>query len=54
MSSIVVGQDNSGFIDLYYEDHGTGRPVVRIHAWPPQRRVLGEGFMTGTAMAGGR
>ena len=34
MGSIVVGQDSSGSIDLYYEDHGTGRPVVLIHGWP--------------------
>jgi non-heme chloroperoxidase len=34
MSSIVVGRDAAGPIDLYYEDHGTGRPVVLIHGWP--------------------
>jgi hypothetical protein len=31
MSSIKVGQENSGPIKLYYEDHGTGLPVVLIH-----------------------
>jgi pimeloyl-ACP methyl ester carboxylesterase len=31
---ISVGQENSGSIDLYYEDHGSGRPVVLIHGWP--------------------
>jgi pimeloyl-ACP methyl ester carboxylesterase len=31
---ITVGQENSGPIDLYYEDHGSGRPVVLIHGWP--------------------
>src|SRR5271170_464014 len=34
MSSITVSQENSTSIDLYYEDHGTGRPVVLIHGWP--------------------
>ena len=34
MSSISVGQENSGSIDLYYEDHGKGKPVVLIHGWP--------------------
>ena len=34
MPYITVGQENSGNIDLYYEDHGTGAPVVLIHGWP--------------------
>jgi pimeloyl-ACP methyl ester carboxylesterase len=34
MSYITVGKENSGNIDLYYEDHGTGTPVVLIHGWP--------------------
>jgi len=29
-----IGEENSGNIDLYYEDHGTGKPVVLIHGWP--------------------
>lgn len=29
-----VGEENSGSIDVYYEDHGTGKPVVLIHGWP--------------------
>lgn len=33
-SYINVGQENSTPIDLYYEDHGTGKPVVLIHGWP--------------------
>jgi non-heme chloroperoxidase len=32
--SITVGQENSGDIDLYYEDHGSGQPVVLIHGYP--------------------
>lgn len=31
---IHVGQENSTSIDLYYEDHGSGRPVVLIHGYP--------------------
>ena len=34
MNFINVGRENSGNIDLYYEDHGSGEPVVLIHGWP--------------------
>lgn len=34
MPYITVDRENSGNIDLYYEDHGSGRPVVLIHGWP--------------------
>jgi non-heme chloroperoxidase len=34
MPFINVGKENSGNIDLYYEDHGTGKPVILIHGWP--------------------
>ncbi|MEU1042198.1 alpha/beta hydrolase [Streptomyces sp. NPDC005907] len=34
MPFITVGQENSASIDLYYEDHGTGQPVVLIHGYP--------------------
>jgi non-heme chloroperoxidase len=34
MSFITVGIENSASVDLYYEDHGTGTPVVLIHGWP--------------------
>ena len=34
MPQIAVGHENSGPIELYYEDHGSGRPVVLIHGWP--------------------
>src|SRR5258705_5822968 len=33
-SFIHVGQENTTPIDLYYEDHGSGKPVVLIHGWP--------------------
>src|SRR5947209_2229276 len=31
---IRVGKENSTDIELYYEDHGSGSPVVLIHGWP--------------------
>ncbi len=34
MPYISVGKENSGSIDLYYEDHGSGKPVILIHGWP--------------------
>ena len=39
MSFLSVGKENSSAIDLYYEDHGTGRPVVLIHGWPLSSRA---------------
>lgn len=34
MSYVTVGKENSSNIDLYYEDHGSGLPVVLIHGYP--------------------
>ena len=34
MPYITVGKENSGTIDLYYEDHGSSKPVVLIHGYP--------------------
>ncbi|MFC0508991.1 alpha/beta fold hydrolase [Micromonospora costi] len=34
MAYITVGEENSTAIELYYEDHGTGQPVVLIHGFP--------------------
>jgi non-heme chloroperoxidase len=36
---INVGTENSGAIDLYYEDHGSGQPVVLIHGYPLSGRA---------------
>jgi non-heme chloroperoxidase len=36
---VNVGQENSGSIDLYYEDHGSGSPVVLIHGYPLSGRA---------------
>jgi non-heme chloroperoxidase len=34
MGYINIGQENSKPIEIYYEDHGSGTPVVLIHGWP--------------------
>ncbi len=34
MASITVGKENSTPINLYYEDLGSGQPVVLIHGYP--------------------
>ena len=34
MPFVSVGKENSGNIDIYYEDHGTGSPVLLIHGYP--------------------
>jgi non-heme chloroperoxidase len=44
---ITVGSENQTDIEIYYEDHGSGQPVVLIHgypldghSWERQERVL--------------
>jgi pimeloyl-ACP methyl ester carboxylesterase len=39
MPYVGVGDENSGSIDLYYEDHGSGAPVVLIHGYPLSGRA---------------
>jgi non-heme chloroperoxidase len=34
MPYVTAGKENSGDIELYYEDHGSGQPVVLIHGYP--------------------
>jgi non-heme chloroperoxidase len=34
MARITVGIENSTPIEIHYEDHGDGRPVVLIHGYP--------------------
>jgi non-heme chloroperoxidase len=34
MPYVTVGKENSSNIELYYEDHGAGKPVVLIHGYP--------------------
>jgi non-heme chloroperoxidase len=33
MPFVTVDRENSGKIELYYEDHGSGQPVVLIHGY---------------------
>src|SRR5471032_2408470 len=47
MPRITVGAENSAPIEIHYEDHGSGQPVVLIHgyplngaSWEKQERVL--------------
>jgi non-heme chloroperoxidase len=39
MPYLTVGTENSGTVDLYYEDHGFGPPVVLIHGYPLSGRA---------------
>ncbi|MCA1196217.1 alpha/beta fold hydrolase [Saccharopolyspora sp. 6V] len=34
MPAVTVGTENGSPIELHYEDHGSGPPVVLIHGWP--------------------
>ena len=34
MSYVSVGKENSSDVNLHYEDHGSGKPVVLIHGYP--------------------
>jgi non-heme chloroperoxidase len=34
MPYVTVGKENSGNIDIYYEDFGAGQPIVLIHGFP--------------------
>jgi non-heme chloroperoxidase len=52
MARVKVGVENGTDIEIYYEDHGSGRPVVLIHGYPlngrswerQQRELLAAGF----------
>jgi non-heme chloroperoxidase len=34
MPYVTVGTENSAPIEIHYEDHGSGRPIVLIHGYP--------------------
>jgi non-heme chloroperoxidase len=50
--SIVVGKENSADIEIHYEDHGSGNPIVLIHGYPldgnswerQERELLASGY----------
>ena len=39
MPTVTVGQENNADIEIYYEDHGAGQPVVLIHGYPLSGRA---------------
>jgi non-heme chloroperoxidase len=39
MPTVTVGRENSAGIEIYYEDHGAGQPVVLIHGYPLSGRA---------------
>jgi len=39
MPYITVGRENSGNIELHYEDYGSGTPIVCIHGYPLSGRA---------------
>src|SRR6266849_1375843 len=39
MPFVKVGTENSADIEIYYEDHGAGLPVVLIHGYPLSGRA---------------
>jgi len=50
MPQLAVGTENGAPIEIHYEDHGSGQPVVLIHgyplnghSWEKQERVLLQG-----------
>jgi non-heme chloroperoxidase len=34
MPYVTVGKENGTNIDIYYEDHGSGKPMILIHGYP--------------------
>ena len=52
MPRITVGTENGSDIQIHFEDHGSGRPVVMIHGYPlngnswerQERVLLGAGY----------
>jgi non-heme chloroperoxidase len=39
MPTVTVGQENNTDIEIYYQDHGAGQPVVLIHGYPLSGRA---------------
>jgi pimeloyl-ACP methyl ester carboxylesterase len=52
MPFVKVGTENSADIEIHYEDHGTGKPILLIHGYPldgnswerQERALLENGF----------
>jgi pimeloyl-ACP methyl ester carboxylesterase len=57
MPKVTVGQENSAEIEDYYEDHGSGQPVVLIHGYPlngPPRASLLSPLLLANPTLGGQ
>ena len=39
MAKLDLSEENGTPVELYFEDHGTGDPVVLIHGWPLSSRM---------------
>jgi pimeloyl-ACP methyl ester carboxylesterase len=39
MPTVTAGQENNSDIEIYYEDHGEGPPIVLIHGYPLSGRA---------------
>ena len=64
MPSVTVGTENGAAIEIHYEDHGSGRPIILIHGYPlngnswerQERDLLANGYRvittTAAALAG--
>jgi non-heme chloroperoxidase len=39
MPKVIVGRENSADIEIHYEDHGAGQPIVLIHGYPLSGRA---------------
>lgn len=39
MTKLTVGTENNAAIEIYYEDHGSGKPIILIHGWPLSGRT---------------
>jgi non-heme chloroperoxidase len=54
MPRVTVGTENDTAIEIHYEDHGSGQPVVLIHGYPlngrswerQERELLAAGYRT--------
>jgi non-heme chloroperoxidase len=52
MPALIVGSENGASIEIHYEDHGSGDPVVLIHGYPlngnswerQERELLAQGY----------
>jgi non-heme chloroperoxidase len=53
MGYVQVGKENSTPIEIYYEDHGSGRPIVLLAGWPLDSRSW-EGQLHALIAAGRR